>query len=81
MACGCTANKIIGGKRRKSRRKQRRRRSRRTMSGGANVSLLGNQTTDIWNYTSKLLGTPGVPSMPWNQPANFSYRYGNSYVV
>jgi len=45
------------------------------------MSLLGDQSSNVWNFTSKLLGTPGTPAMPWNQPANYSYRYGNSYVV
>jgi hypothetical protein len=35
----------------------------------------------VLNYTSKLLGTPGAPSLPWTQPANQSYGYGTSYFV
>ena len=97
MACGCTGEKPGlfggGGKRRRrrgsSKRKSYRRRKQvgstkkkqKMMRGGAGASLLGDPSSDVWNFTSKLLGTPGVPSMPWNQPANFSHRYGNSYIV
>jgi len=94
MACGCAGENtrlISGGKRsrRRQRRKSHRRKSRvgsgskkkNVMRGGVNMSLLGDQSSNVWNFTSKLLGTPGTPAMPWNQPANYSYRYGNSYVV
>lgn len=96
MACGCAADKpaglILGGRRlrRRSQRRNRRRSRRwkqvgskktRVMRGGLGTSLLGDPASNVMNFTSKLLGTPGAPSMPWNQPANFSHRYGNSYFV
>jgi len=95
MSCGCGKNLIHGGsnkrnKRNKSkssnkrnkRNKSRRNKQRRhKQGGGVNASLLGDPSSSVLNYTSKLLGTPGAPSLPWTQPANQSYGYGTSYFV
>ena len=72
-------------KRQSKQKKQSRRRKqsirRHRQGGGVNASLLGDPSSSVLHYTSKLLGTPGAPSMPWGQPANQSYGYGNFYFV
>jgi hypothetical protein len=74
-----SSNKRKSSRRVKSSNKRKQRIHKQ--GGGVNASLLGDPSSSVLNYTSKLLGTPGAPSLPWTQPANQSYGYGNSYFV
>jgi hypothetical protein len=46
-----------------------------------NSDLIGDTTTNVTHFTSKLLGTPFTPNSIQDQPANQSYGKGNLYLV
>jgi hypothetical protein len=71
----------ISNKSRSRSRSKSRSKTRSVMRGGMNFSLLGDQATNPLNYLQQVLGAPGVPSMPWNHPANVNYGSSNKYVV
>ena len=84
MGCGCKAEKVYGGTRRRNRSRRRMKKSsrarkrRRVMKGG---SLLGDQLTNMSNFTSGLVGSSGMPFLQFNPPANMSYNDGNRYIT
>lgn len=75
------AKKMKKTKHRKKRAGRRKRTVRRVMRGGMNSDLIGDTTTNVTHFTSKLLGTPFTPNSIQDQPANQSYGKGNLYLV
>ena len=75
------AKKMKKTKHRKKRAGRRKRTVRRVMKGGMNSDLIGDTTTNVTHFTSKLLGTPFTPNTIQDQPANQSYGKGNLYLV
>ena len=75
------AKKMKKTKHRKKRAGRRKRTVRRVMRGGMNSDLIGDTTTNVTHFTSKLLGTPFTPNSIQYQPADQSYGKGNLYLV
>ena len=67
--------------RKRKGRKGKKSRKRRVMKGGLNSDLLGDQTTNPVYFASKMVGTPFIPPLTWQQPADIHYGPGNKYLV